>query len=109
MVSVFQTYCNETKYKYKLETMISDLNEPEFVVPEGSSFGHSLKDHYDQVNLTFSDVAHIVVEVYQKGLKKLEEIAIKTILKDRTPTGQLPEENGAWNVCCERQHSREHY
>jgi hypothetical protein len=54
---------NESESKYKLETMISDLNEPEFVVPEGSSVGHSLKDQYGQVNLTFSDVAHIVVEV----------------------------------------------
>ena len=80
---------NEAESKYKLETMISDLNEPEFVVPEGSSVGHSMKDHYDQVNLTFSDLAHIVVEVYQKGPKKLEEIAIKTILKNHTATGQL--------------------
>ena len=39
---------------------------------------------------TFSDVAHIVVEVYQKGPKKLEEMAIKTILRNRTPTNQLP-------------------
>ena len=69
---------NEAESKYKLETMISDLNEPEFVVLEGSSVGYSLIDHYDQVNLMFSDVAHIVVEVYQKGPKKLEEIAIKT-------------------------------
>ena len=49
-----------------------------------------MKDHYDQVNLTFSDVAHIVVEVYQKGPKKLEEMAIKTILRNRMPTNQLP-------------------
>lgn len=82
---------NEAESKYKFETMISDLNEPEFVVPEGSSVGHSLKDHYDQVNLTFSDVAHIVVEVFQKGPKKLEELAIKTILKNHLYTKQLPE------------------
>ena len=81
---------NEAESKYKLETLVSDLNEPDFVVPEGSIVGHSLKDHYDQVNLTFSDVAHIVVEVYQKGPKKLEELAIKTILKNGTPTDQLP-------------------
>ena len=29
--------------------------------------------------------------MYQKGPKTLEEIAIKTILKNGTPTGQLPE------------------
>jgi len=81
---------NEAESKYKLETMMSDLNEPDFIVPEGSIVGHSLKEHYDQVNLTFSDVAHIVVEIYQKGPKKLEEIAIKTILKNRTPTYTLP-------------------
>ena len=81
---------NEAESKFKLETMKSDLNEPEFVVPEGFLVGHSLKDHYDQVNLTFSDVAHIIVEVYQKGPKKLEEMAIKTILRNCTPTDQLP-------------------
>merc|ERR1719500_1016848 len=64
--------------------------EPELVVPEGSIVGHSLREHYDQVNLTFSDVAHIIVEVYQKGPKKLEELAIKTILKNRISTDQLP-------------------
>jgi len=81
---------NEAESKYKLETMVSDLNEPDFVIPEGSLVGHSLRDHYDQVNLTFSDVAHIVVEIYQKGPKKLEEIAIKSIIKNRTPTDNLP-------------------
>merc|ERR1719450_1595823 len=80
----------EPEPKYKLETMVSDLNEPDFVIPEGSLVGHSLRDHYDQVNLTFSDVAHIVVEIYQKGPKKLEEIAIKSIIKNRTPTDNLP-------------------
>jgi len=81
---------NEAESKYKLETMLSDLNEPDLIVPEGSLVGHSLKEHYDQVNLTFSDVAHIVVEIYQKGPKKLEEITIKTILKNRTQTDFLP-------------------
>ena len=81
---------NEAESKYKLETMISDLNEPEYVLPEGSLIGHSLRDHYDQVNLTFSDVAHIIVEVYQKGPKKLEELAIKTILKNQISMMQLP-------------------
>ena len=80
----------EAESKYKLETMMSDLNEPDLIVPEGSIVGHSLKENYDRVNLTFSDVAHIVVEIYQKGPKKLEEIAIKTILKNRTPTDTLP-------------------
>ena len=81
---------NEAESKYKLETIVADLNEPDFVVPEGSIVGHSLREHYDQVNLTFSDVAHIIVEVYQKGPKKLEELAIKTILKNRISTDQLP-------------------
>ena len=81
---------NETESKFKLDTMITDLNEPEFVIP-GSLLGHSLKDHYDQVNLSFSHVAHIVVEIYQKGPKKLEELSIKTILMNHIPTSQLPQ------------------
>eukprot|EP00092_Neocalanus_flemingeri_P015945 GFUD01017262.1.p1 GENE.GFUD01017262.1~~GFUD01017262.1.p1 ORF type:complete len:283 (-),score=83.31 GFUD01017262.1:74-922(-) len=81
---------NEAESKYNLETMISDLNEPELVIPEGFLMGHSLRDHYDQVDLSFSDVAHIVVEVYQKGPKKLEELSIKAILKNRISIKQLP-------------------
>eukprot|EP00092_Neocalanus_flemingeri_P040948 GFUD01044587.1.p1 GENE.GFUD01044587.1~~GFUD01044587.1.p1 ORF type:complete len:281 (-),score=74.58 GFUD01044587.1:153-995(-) len=81
---------NEAESKFKFEIMISDLHKPELVIPEGSLVGHSLKDHYDQVNLTFSDVAHIIVEMYQKGPKKLEELSIKTILQNNLSMEKLP-------------------
>jgi len=81
---------NEAESKYKLETMVADLNE-EFVPDSFSqSEKHPLKYHYDEINLTFSHVAHIVVEAYRKGPKKLEELAIKTVLKECISIDQLP-------------------
>jgi len=81
---------NEAESKYKLETMMADLNE-EFVAESFSqSDKHPLKYHYDEINLTFCHVAHIVTEAYRKGPKKLEELAIKTVLKEGISVDRLP-------------------
>jgi len=88
---------NEVESKFKLESMISDLTDSD-VGPNGlvqldalMDNDHTLREHYDQVDLTFSDIAHIIVEVYQKGPKKLEEIAIKAVITNRIlPTKLSP-------------------
>ena len=88
---------NEVESKFKLESMISDLTDSD-VGPNGlvqldalMDNDHTLREHYDQVDLTFSDIAHIIVEVYQKGPKKLEEIAIKAVITNHIlPTKLSP-------------------
>ena len=88
---------NEVESKFKLESMISDLTDSD-VGPNGlvqldalMDNDHTLREHYDQVDLTFSDIAHIIVEVYQRGPKKLEELAIKAVITNRIlPTKLSP-------------------
>ena len=43
-----------------------------------------------EINIGFSDVAHMVAEVYQTGPKKLEEIALKAVLLKYIPWYSLP-------------------
>jgi len=82
---------NEAESKYKIETMVADLNEEfEHLSNFSLSEKHPLKYHYEEINLTFSHVAHIAVEAYRKGPKKLEELAIKTVLKECISIDQLP-------------------
>eukprot|EP00092_Neocalanus_flemingeri_P009251 GFUD01009957.1.p1 GENE.GFUD01009957.1~~GFUD01009957.1.p1 ORF type:complete len:274 (+),score=67.12 GFUD01009957.1:69-890(+) len=44
-------------------------------------------EDYDNVNVEFGDVAHMVAEVYQKGPKKLEEMALKAVLLRHISSG----------------------
>jgi len=46
--------------------------------------------HCEETNVGFSEVAHIIAEVYQTGPKKLEEIALKAILLNYIPWNFLP-------------------
>ena len=38
-----------------------------------------------EINIGFSDVAHMVAEVYQTGPKNMEEIALKAVLLKYIP------------------------
>jgi len=72
---------NEAASLYKRETMLYDLN----ILP-----GSTLYYHFDQLGLTFSEVAHMIVEFFHNGPKKLEELAIKTILIESVSIKTLP-------------------
>jgi len=81
---------NEVESKFNLESMITDLTDLMISVPL-MNLEFPLRVHYDQVGLAFSDIAHIIVEVFQKGPKKLEEIAIKAVITNRIlPTKLSP-------------------
>jgi len=73
---------DEAECKYKWEELTTDFNED----------GDDLEklEHCEEINVGFSEVAHIIAEVHQTGPKKLEELALKALLQHYMPFDFLP-------------------
>ena len=73
---------DEAECKYKWDELTTDFAED----------GDDLEklSHCMEIDMGFSEVAHIVAEVYQTGPKKLEEIALKAVLLKYIPWDFLP-------------------
>eukprot|EP00092_Neocalanus_flemingeri_P097428 GFUD01124172.1.p1 GENE.GFUD01124172.1~~GFUD01124172.1.p1 ORF type:complete len:280 (-),score=67.18 GFUD01124172.1:22-861(-) len=93
----------EAESKYKWERMTIEFTEEE-MGGELQTFAHC-----EDINVGFSDVAHIIAEVHRTGPKKLEEMALKAVLlhhisSDLPPPDYLPTKiykkavNGMYNV-----------
>jgi len=73
---------SEAESKYKWEALVNDL----------SNDGDDLEKLAlcEEVNVGFSEVSHIIAEVYKTGPKKLEEIALKVIMVNSITTEFSP-------------------
>eukprot|EP00092_Neocalanus_flemingeri_P084139 GFUD01105654.1.p1 GENE.GFUD01105654.1~~GFUD01105654.1.p1 ORF type:complete len:275 (+),score=82.62 GFUD01105654.1:111-935(+) len=73
---------DEAECKYKWEELATDFTED----------GDELEKltHCEDINIGFSEVAHLIVEVHQTGPKKLEEISLKAVMHHYMPWDFLP-------------------
>eukprot|EP00092_Neocalanus_flemingeri_P043564 GFUD01048038.1.p1 GENE.GFUD01048038.1~~GFUD01048038.1.p1 ORF type:complete len:234 (+),score=85.69 GFUD01048038.1:91-702(+) len=73
---------DEAECKYKWEELTTDFTED----------GDELEKltHCEEINIGFSEVAHLIVEVHQTGPKKLEEISLKAVMHHYMPWDFLP-------------------
>ena len=73
---------DEAECKYKWEELTKDFTS--------DSDDLEKFEHCAEINVGFSEVAHIIAEVHQTGPKKLEEIVLKSILRHYIPWDFLP-------------------
>jgi len=78
---------NKAESKYKWEVLVNDLSNVDDKFKKLAIC--------EEVNVGFSEVSHIIAEVYKTGSKKLEEMALKAILvyfitREDSPLSHVP-------------------